>query len=125
MKHLFVLSIALLLAACQSTEEQTAPSTHSNQTGNTEQHAIVPAKRIDGRILGTIVEQAEKRAGELGISPEDMTIYVVKVHVDRSEHPTIKAGEIHTFYTKIPPRSGVWMNIATYSTQPAWIRGFD
>ncbi len=84
-----------------------------------------PALRNDGRVLGRIVESQTKLAGELGMKPADMPVYIVKVLVVQSEHSVLHNGQLVSLYSWITPLDGtVWMNVATYSSKPAWIVGY-
>lgn len=108
------------------TSQDTASESVVHTPTNITQSSIAPARRVDGRIHGQIISQIEVQAGELGMMPEDMTIYVVQVSVINSEHSLIKAGQNLKLYSKLKPSGeALWMKVATYSTQPSWIVGFE
>jgi len=111
-------------SAATSQEPASASTVHSSST--TARPGIAPPQRVDGRIHGLITSQKAVTAGELGIMPADMTVYVVQVSVQHSEHSRITAGQTLSLYSKIrPPGKDLWMNVATYSTKTGWIVGFE
>ncbi len=89
-----------------------------------------PALRVDGRVFGQIVGCEIKTGSSLGMQPGDMTIYVIEFRVDRSEHDRVSPGQTLTLYSKLSVDESLsnapgWVQVATYSTRPAWLIGYE
>ena len=123
--------VVVILAGCST--KQPALCTESVEpvtARSTSAPKGAPAQRVDGRVFGQIVDCETKTGEQLGMEPGDMIIYVIEFRVDQSEHDKVSHGQMLTLYSKLPvnerlgKKSG-WVQVATYSTRPAWLISYE